>query len=188
MKLFSTPIIILLFTALFVALPTSVFAAPGIPHQFYGTVNFENGAAPDGLTVEAKVGGSSVGSAITKNGKYGYNPSLLFASKSDGEWNGEMVSFFVSGTDTGETHPLARGGYTELNLTIPASLPTTSTPTSGSTWRKPRATDRANALRPVGQQLVPVTPYSHFRQLPLKSYWSSPTTPSPTDRQGSWTS
>ncbi|MCX6739361.1 MAG: dockerin type I domain-containing protein [Candidatus Parcubacteria bacterium] len=110
--------------------PSLAFAQPGIPHQFYGTVEFANGSAPAGLTVEVKVGGAIVGTAITQAGKYGYNPSLLFAEKSEGEWSGETAEFYVDGTKSTTASPvtLSRGGYTRLNLSVPKSL---VTPPSG---------------------------------------------------------
>ena len=105
-------------------LPALAFAQPGIPHQFYGTVEFTNGSAPAGLTVEVKVDGVVVGSAVTSSGKYGYNPSLLFAEKSEGEWSGETAEFYVDGTKatTASSVILSRGGYTRLNLTVARSL------------------------------------------------------------------
>lgn len=102
--------------------PSLVLAAPGIPHQFYGTTTFENGTTSDGLTVEAKVNGVVVGTSATKGGKYGINPDLLMLSKSNGEWMGETAKFYVAGIDTGETYILERGGYTNLPLTVPGSV------------------------------------------------------------------
>ncbi|MDP1689682.1 MAG: peptidoglycan-binding protein [bacterium] len=104
--------------------PLSAYAQPGIPHQFYGTVSYDSGTAPDGLVVEAKVSGAVVGSSVTNGGKYGINPSLLFASKSDGDWSGETAVFFVGGIDTGESHALVKGNYTKLDLTVPGSVGT----------------------------------------------------------------
>ena len=114
--------------------PLSAYAQPGIPHQFYGTVSYDSGTTLDGLVIEAKVGGVVVGSSVTKDGKYGINPSLLFASKTDGEWSGETVTFFVDGTDTGESFALVKGGYTNLNLTVLGAAPggTTTTTTTSS--------------------------------------------------------
>jgi len=111
-------------SGLLLVMPSLALAAPGIPHQFYGTVSYESGTTPDGLVVEAKVNGTVVGSSITKSGKYGYMPDLLFASKTDGEWSGETATFFVGGIDTGESFTLAKGGYTNLNLTVPGSVGT----------------------------------------------------------------
>ena len=123
-------------SGLLLVVPGIALAQPGIPHQFYGTVSYESGTTPDGLVVEAKViSGTVVGSSVTKSGEYGINPSLLFASKTEGEWSGETVTFFVDGTDTGESFALVKGGYTNLNLTVPGAAPgtvTTSTQTSTS--------------------------------------------------------
>ena len=105
-------------------IPSLALAAPGIPHQFYGNVTFDSGTTPDGLTVETKVDGVVVGTSQTKDGKYGYNPSLFFAVNANGDWAGETANFFVSGTDTGETFALAKGGYKNLNLTVPGSIGT----------------------------------------------------------------
>ena len=103
-------------------MPAIVLAAPGIPHQFYGDVTFDRGTTPDGLLVEAKVGGIVVGTNQTKDGKYGYNPSLFFAVNADGDWTGEIANFFVYDIDTGETFALTKGGYKNFNLTVPGSI------------------------------------------------------------------
>ena len=118
---------------LLLVVPGIALAQPGIPHQFYGTVSYESGTTPDGLVVEAKViSGTVVGSSVTKSVEYGINPSLLFASKTEGEWSGETVTFFVDGTDTGESFALVKGGYTNLNLTVPGAAPGTVTTSGGS--------------------------------------------------------
>jgi len=122
-----------IFSLAFLA-PALAFAQPGIPHQFYGAINFLNGPAPAGLTIEVRVDGTTVGSATTAAGKYGYNPSLLFAGKSEGEWSGETAEFYVGGTKaTTSITPviLSRGGYTKLDITVPLSIGTEVTTTSG---------------------------------------------------------
>lgn len=109
--------------------------SPSLPHQFFGSVNYTNGAAPNGLAVEARINGSVVGSSVTAGGNYGYNPNLLFALDNNGVNAGETVEFYVDGTKANETKTFANGESTNLNLTIPASLPTTltsfPTPTTG---------------------------------------------------------
>src|SRR3989344_501054 len=100
---------------------------PGLPHQFFGTVKFTDGVAvPNGRTVEAKINGSVVGSSVTSNGNYGYNPNFLFALDNDGVNAGETVEFYVSGVKANETAVFANGNSSQRNLTIPA--PTTPTP------------------------------------------------------------
>jgi len=131
MKFVAKTILVLAF-----ALPSFAFAVtdggvPGIPHQFYGTALYSNGSAvPNGVVVEAKVGSSVVGRSIVASGKYGVAPSVLFATKSSGNWSGETAAFYVDGMDTGVTAALSMGGYTQKNLTIPAAT-TPSAPTSG---------------------------------------------------------
>jgi len=111
------------------ALPVFAFAqSPSLPHQFFGSVNYTNGVAPDGLTVEAKINGSVVGSSVTFGGNYGYNPNLLFALDNDGVHAGKTVEFYVDGVKANETAVFVNGNSSQLNLTIPASLPTTPTP------------------------------------------------------------
>jgi hypothetical protein len=122
MKRFSLTFIV----ALALATPALVLAVPGIPHQFYGAVTFTNGPAPDGLLVEVKVSGVTVGNATTAGGKYGYMPSLLFAVKEDGDWNGETAEFYVGGikATAAAAVTLSKGGYTKLDLAVPGSVGT----------------------------------------------------------------
>ena len=110
-------------------LPVFAFAqTPSLPHQFFGTVKFTNGiAAPNGMTVEAKIDGFVVGSSVTANGNYGYNPNLLFATDNQGVNAGKTVEFYIGNTKANETTIFANGNSSQLNLTI--SVPD-STPTS----------------------------------------------------------
>ena len=123
------------FISLSLFLPVFAFAqTPSLPHQFFGTVEFTNGvAAPNGMVIEAKINGSIVGSSITANGKYGYNPSLLFAIDNQGVNAGETVEFYIDGTNTkaNEKAIFASGNSDQLNLTIPVPTPApTPTPVS----------------------------------------------------------
>ena len=124
------------FTAIFgiLLLPVLVFAqSPSLPHQFFGSVNYTNGAAPNGLSVEARIiNGSVVGSSVTAGGNYGYNPNLLFALDNDGAFTGETVEFYVDGVKANtspETVVFVNGNSSQVNLTVPVSLPTTPSPT-----------------------------------------------------------
>lgn len=110
-------------------LPVFAFAQnPSLPHQFFGSVKFTNGAAPNGFSVEAKINGSVVGSSVTSGGNYGYNPNLLFALDNNGSNAGKTVEFFVNGIKANETAIFVNGNSSQKNLTISASLPTTPTP------------------------------------------------------------
>lgn len=117
-------------------LPGLAFAQSlSLPHQFFGSVGFTNGAAPNGLAVEARISGSvsAVGSSVTAGGNYGYNPNLLFALDNDGAFAGKTVEFYVDGVKANETAVFANGNSSQLNLTVPVSLPTTPSPTPNPT-------------------------------------------------------
>lgn len=120
------------FIAILGILILPVFAlaqSPSLPHQFFGSVNFINGAAPSGLAVEAKINSSVVGNSVTSGGNYGYNPNLLFALDNNGVNAGKTVEFFVNGIKANETAIFVNGNSSQINLTIPASLPTAPAPT-----------------------------------------------------------
>ena len=109
-------------------IPALVLAAPGIPHQFYGTVSYSNGSAVLSGTVKAKIDGVVVATGSITNGQYGYNPNLLFALDNDGVYAGKTIEFYVGGVKANtspETVVFANGNSSQVNLTIPASLPTT---------------------------------------------------------------
>ena len=109
----------------------AVAQIPGVPHQFYGSVDFINGPAPDGLLVEAKIDGVIAVNTITLNGKYGYDPEMFFVTDPLGNRNNKTIYFYVNGIDTGETELFKNGATTELNLSVPASIPTTTTQPAG---------------------------------------------------------
>ncbi len=93
------------------------FAAPGIPHQFYGTVTI-NGNAADNATITAKINGTVFGSTTSTNGTYGYSPNVFFVEDPDGVNNsGKTIEFFVNSTKVGESIFL-NNGFTELNLAL----------------------------------------------------------------------
>ena len=125
------------FTAVFgiLLLPVLVFAqGQSLPHQFFGSVNYTNGAASNGLAVEARINGSVVGNSVTAGGNYGYNPNLLFALDNDGVYAGKTIEFYVGGVKANETAIFNNGASTPLNLTIPGSSSSGSTSsTSGGT-------------------------------------------------------
>ena len=108
---FTTVLSLLLISAI-------ALAAPGIPNRFHGYVNFLNGATPDGLLVEAKIGGTTIASTITSGGKYGFAPNVFDVTDPDNNRNGNTISFFVGGADTGKTAIFTNGDSDELNFTI----------------------------------------------------------------------
>jgi hypothetical protein len=130
MKSFSRIFVVLIFLG-FLA-PTFVLAQSlSLPHQFFGSVNFTDGVAPDGLVVEARINDVVVGNSVTAGGNYGYNPNLLFALDNQGIYAGGIVEFYVDDIKANETADFVNGDSNLVNLTIPTSIPTTPTPTSG---------------------------------------------------------
>ena len=124
---------LILLVAIMGMIPALVLAAPGIPHQFYGTVSYSNGSAVLSGTVKAKIDGVVVATGSITNGQYGYNPNLFFVTDPDGDRTGTTISFFVNDVETGATAVFANGGYNNLNLSISGSSSTSngSASTSG---------------------------------------------------------
>lgn len=90
---------------------------PGIPHQFYGTVSYDSGTTPAGLTVRALVGNTVISTSVTQSGgQYGVTPDLLIVS---GQTAGATILFTVNGISARETATFANGTLTQLNLTVP---------------------------------------------------------------------
>ena len=118
---------------LLATLAASVFAAPGVPHQFYGDVTINGQAAPDNLFVEAKINGGIVGTTPTKNGKYGHQPYIFYVEDPNSLNAGKKIEFFVAGVKGGE-RTFSNGASTKLDLTITCSdcLPSTGGGSSGS--------------------------------------------------------
>ncbi len=100
----------------------TAFAAVAMPQQFYGTVSFQNGAAPDGVKIDAKIDGAVVASGLTSNGKYGYNPNLFFVTDQSGLNNGKTIQFYASGIAASQTATFQNGAFTNLNLTVNGSV------------------------------------------------------------------
>ena len=124
--------IFILFISIGLLLPVVAFSqTPSLPHQFFGTVSFIDGVAPDGLSVEARIVGIIAGSSVTADGKYGYNPNLLFVTDGQGVNAGKTVEFYIDGIKANETAIFVNGNSSQINLIVPALLPVTSTPTSG---------------------------------------------------------
>ena len=109
-----------------------VFAIPGIPHQFYGSVTYNGQSAPDGLSVVAKINGVEVASTTTSGGKYGYSP-VFYVDDPNNIRAGDTVNLFVNGIDTGQSETFKNGGRTELDLTATGPSVGPTTPTGEST-------------------------------------------------------
>jgi len=122
-------------------LPFWAWATPGIPHQFYGSVNFSNGPAPDGLVVEARIGGEMVASTSIVNGQYGFSPNLFFVTDPNNNRANKYISFFVSGIDTDRKVSFVNGGYSPVNLTIAGSV-------GAIEWGEDEVIDKIVAIAP----------------------------------------
>src|SRR3989344_8112197 len=105
----------------------SVFAAPGIPHQFYGSVTINGSPAADGIVISAVIEGRTY-NATTVNGEYGVLPGEpLFVEDPNSTADGETIQFFVEGQDAvAASETFSNGGFTQLNLSA-----TVETPPSG---------------------------------------------------------
>jgi len=117
---------------------SSVLAVPRIPHQFYGAVQISGPlgtvSAPDGVVVEAKIGGGTYASTTTKHGNYGYDPIFMVPGddpetpEKEGGENGDTIDFYVAGTYAA-SYTFQHGESTRLDLTITDNVPP-STPTN----------------------------------------------------------
>lgn len=107
----------LVLTALFI-LPASVFAAPGLPHQVYGSA----ADMSENTIIRAYISGVEIAST-TVNGseRYGVSPNLLLLEDPEGTRVGSEVTFTADGTELAQVLTFENGGLTELNLTLPTS-------------------------------------------------------------------
>ena len=101
---------------MFVLLSSVALAAPGIPHQFYGTV-IVNGAPAESAVVSARINGVEVASTTTADGKYGYSP-IFYVDDPNNNRPGKTIEFFVNDVSTGQTATFVNGKSTEINLTV----------------------------------------------------------------------
>ena len=120
-----------LFILIILLTPLSAFAAPTLPCQFYGTVIQDGVAVADGLVVAVKIDGEVVDESVTVGGEFGLNPDLLIISKEDSDWDGEVASFFVDGTSTGETYTITASELVEINISLPDTVVPVTPPSSG---------------------------------------------------------
>lgn len=106
-----------------------VYAAPQVPHQFYGQVTIDGLPAPDGTLVEARIDGVTYAETPTVGGRYGYEPMFQVPADDpgttvvEGGVNGDTVKFYVDGL-WAVNHAFLSGEITELPLepTIPFEI------------------------------------------------------------------
>lgn len=122
------------------SLPMLLFAAPGIPHQLYGTVeDFTDG------TLHVLIDGTIVASTpIQSDGTFGENPNLLFITDSNGTFAGKVMTFKINSAEADEHVTFVNGGITELATRLHHMSVEQSAPAAPST--------------PAPTQVVIVTP------------------------------
>lgn len=127
-------------------------ANPGIPHKFYGTVTFTSGTTPNGLLVEAKINNVILGTSVTVDGKYGYNPDLLFVTDPQNTNAGKTVEFYIAGIKTTQTAAFVNGESTNLNLIMPSD-----TVTGNGTDVSLNSANAGEADMPTGATIIVLT-------------------------------
>jgi len=107
-----------------------VYAIPGIPHQFYGTVTIDGTPAPDGTMIFAIIETPEdfiYFTTTTTGGSYGWDPTLLVLADDpatpeiEGGVNGDMVIFYVDEYYV-DYYIFENGAVTELNLEMTTSV------------------------------------------------------------------
>jgi hypothetical protein len=106
---------------IFLAAP--VFAIPGIPAQFTGTVTINSNPAPNGTTVIATIETDSY-STTTVSGIYGTEPAApFFVQDPNANRSGKIIHFFVNGINTGISAIFETGSLLTINLAITQEEP-----------------------------------------------------------------
>ncbi len=106
----------LLFILLFILSVGVVYAIPGIPHQFYGSVIVNSLPAVDGILVKAVIMGSNYTTTVT-DVKYGYEP-IFFVEDPNNNREGKTIKFYIGSIDTGQAYVFENAGITELGLSV----------------------------------------------------------------------
>lgn len=117
------------FIALVVLSGTALAAAPGTPHQFYGSVTTNGHAAVDGLLITAQIEGEDVSATVTKDGYYGLSPDIFYVtdpqtsvSPAEPPRSGKTIEFFVNGVKAAD-YVFENGASTSLDLSVEGDFP-----------------------------------------------------------------
>jgi hypothetical protein len=98
------------------------YAQIGVPHQFFGSVTANGVAAPDGLSVVAKIDNLEVAGTATLNGNYGLLPGEIFYIEDpNGNRYGDTIEFYVQGIKAAE-YIFSNGDSTLLDLSVTGNL------------------------------------------------------------------
>ncbi len=131
----------------------SASAQPTPPTRFFGTVTLNGQPAPNGATVQARVGTNNCGTGtVTAAGSSSsYVVDVLSATTQPGcGTDGATVSFTVNGAPASQTGTFQTGAFVSLNLTAQAATPTPS-PTPART-----ATPSPTPVRTASPSPTPV--------------------------------
>lgn len=71
-----------------------VSAAPGVPHQFFGSVTANGEPIPDAFLVVAQINSVSF-VTLTSNGGYGFSPDLFYIEDINNDKEGDTIEFFI---------------------------------------------------------------------------------------------
>ncbi|MBI2760346.1 MAG: hypothetical protein HYX51_02835 [Chloroflexi bacterium] len=126
--------------------PRSASAQPTPPARFFGTVTLNGQPAPNGATVQARVGTNNCGTGtVTAAGATSnYVVDVASVSTMPGcGTDGATVTFTVSGAPAAQTGTFQTGAFISLNLVATAA---TATPTATATATR-TATATATATR-----------------------------------------
>ncbi len=132
---------------------TDAAAIPGIPHQFFGSVNFLNGPAQDNILIEAKLDGSTIASTTTSNGMYGSAPNLFLITDPGSNMAGKNISFYVSG-DFVASAAFDNGRHTKLDFFVNKNLANSSTSQSNDVVNINENKDGEKEEVPVGTKTL----------------------------------
>lgn len=113
----------------------SASAQPTPPTRFFGTVTLNGQPAPNGATVQARVGSNNcgTGSVTSAGSSSSYVVDVLSATTQPGcGTDGATVSFTVNGAPASQTGTFQTGAFVSLNLTAQAATPTPA-PTASPT-------------------------------------------------------
>lgn len=125
------------------ALSEGVSAAPGVPNQFYGSVNVNGAPAQDNIIIYAKIGSTVVANTLTRSGGYGYSPNIFYVEDPVGDREGQKIDFYTvtpKGTEIkAGSATFHNGASTRVDLfasgdfSQPSSTTTSGGTTGGST-------------------------------------------------------
>lgn len=124
----------------------------GIPHQFWGTVTFNEAPASEGLSIEARIDDITVKESSTKDGKYGFD-SLFIIIDPDADREGKNVVFYVDGIEA-TSFIYGNGLTTELNLAASGSTNTGGTSGGGSSGSGSSGSSGSNSRSVVSPALI----------------------------------